>query len=1130
MAISRVAGQMLNSTLSRDGVNLAISDTANTTPVLYIDIANSRIGVNTSSANSSLTVAGNAHISNINISGNAISADSGKLNLGSNANVIIGGGSSNYLLQTDGTGNLSWVAGSAITGVYGNNIALGIPTDSSLTDNVAYSGWTANTYVTDSVDNLNQLALNIAKGTFVGQINFSANTTAGPSPMSVAFTGTYVGNANSYLWNFGDGNTANTQNPTHTYSNTTGGQYTVAFTAWNTNGTFTGNSANGAIGSTDTITKTNYITLYTPLPIPSFNTSPTSLDSGSNVTLTNTSQYATSYSINYGDGNIVDPGNSWTTSDHTYIPSANVDTIYGINLTATNETSGPTPPYNVTSANTNVKVYTEQSPAFTANTLTTINYGATSGGVVSFRNDTPGSPGNTASFGAQQKYNYNWGDGNVSNVNIQLGLAGNPSAANITHTFALTPSQQANGNTATFVANLYLYTGYSTSPFESSNVTINIEPEVRANFVGTANTQTDATGFAANAQVGYLYTDYNGLDRSLFNFQNTTSPTVDFTGNIFNWTWGDTTGNANVTSRANISHSYLNDYGSPTTGAKTVALQANGTPGTLSQSNTMTKTSYITILPNPTAPTNLSGFSNVTIANTSQGTSPLLAAGAIDNTGGNIVANGASVTRFITTTNIATSGNVVNANTATTGTLSAIINGTANGTATFTTSGNTVGTNGALVISADRDLHIANAAVPTGFYKVFSANINSTLASLGTGYNDYTLSHTVSGSTNTVGFVKDNLTVVPTLSNTSVSTTETTAGTYQYISGVPYYNTGSPAISISALAVANLSGQTYRNTTTPLTLATGTLLEGTTGTIIASQTKTYAQLDGTPSMLTAGIPNANIGVGSDYTLGNQAVSINGSGRCVATVAATMINVNGSSATIQLPTKIQVYNLAITGINEANIPVSAALGSTYTTNGVRVALGLTGDTPAYPSGVNFYTTDAWTGAETVAGTDEAIVRWGSIQHFVTDLSTGYLPVGPDLATGRAGTQYFTFAFQRTTVANFDIILSGKVSGVWIALPGTQTDTTSTLNGWLDCSVQYAGAGIPGANIVAGGNGSNGTAITGADQIPTGTTVSAARYTQTLGEENMSNSTGNNLLVRIALASGDSLTQVEIGTPT
>ena len=200
------------------------------------------------------------------------------------------------------------------------------------------------------------------------------------------------------------------------------------------------------------------------------------------------------------------------------------------------------------------------------------------------------------------------------------------------------------------------------------------------------------------------------------------------------------------------------------------------------------------------------------------------------------------------------------------------------------------------------------------------------------------------------------------------------------------------------------------------------------------------------------------------------------------------------------------------------------------------MGLSGDTPAFSPSTNFYTSDAWSGAETVAGTDEAVVRWGSAKHFTTDLSTGYLPVGPDLNTGRSGTQYFTFAFQRQAAANFDIALTAPagVAGVWIALPGSTIDATvlgvgptSTINGWIDCTIQYNGAGVPGADTGAGGNGSNGCALTGADIIPTGTAISNVSYTQTFGEQNMSNSTGNNVLVRIAVSSGQSITAVSIG---
>ena len=1175
-SISRIAGQMLQANLIRDGNSLAFANTSNSTSTLYIDVANSRVGINSNVANVTLDVVGNIAGGNlgitglVSVTGNATAGNvltGGLISATGNVtggNVIVG----DILLPATGNitvGNVKITnlatptanadaatklyvdsaVGSVSGNVIGNAIPLGTPTDGSLAGNtVAYDGWTTATFVTDSVDDLNQVALNIAKGTFVGQANLVANVTSGPSPLGVAFTGTYVGTATNFLWDFGDSTTASTQNPTKTYSNVSGGQFSVTFTAWNTNGTWAGNAANGAKGSVDSTTRTDYITLFTPLPIPSFTTSPTSLDTGSSVTLTNTSLYATSYTINYGDGNsAVNPGNAWSTDSHTYVNSANVDAIYGINLTGVNQTAGNAPPYSVTSANTNVKVYTQQSPAITANIATTINYLATSGGNVQFRNDTPGTPGNTASFGVQQLYNFQWGDGTSnSNINIQSGLAGNPGAANTSHVFALSSVQQNAATTVNYTANLWLYTGFSTSPFKSSNVTISIEPEVRANFVGTSNTQTDATGFTSNAQVGYLYTDYNSRDRSLFNFRNDTSPNVAFTSNVFNWTWGDTTSNTGVTSFANITHSYQSAVGSPTTGVKTVALQANGTPGTLSQSNTQTKTSYITILANPTAPTNLSGFTNVTISTASQGTSPLLAAGAQDNSGGNIVANGVSVTRIATTTPVATAANVANANTATTGTLTAFVNNTAAGNVTFTTGGNTVGTTGALIVSADRDLHVANAAVPTGFYKVFSATISNTLASLGTGYNDFQLRHTVSGNTNTVGMVKDNLNSAPTVTTANVIMVEATAGTYTYISGIPYYSaTGSPAITVANLEMSNFTGQTFRSAT-PFTLAAGTNYEGS-GSVIALQTKTLAQIDGTTSMLTGSNVNANIGVAANYTMGNLNVLINGAVNSVSTVAANIFNVIGTSTTVQLPTKIQVNATANTGVGEGNIAVSATLGSVYTDAGLRITgFGSAANTPAFNGATNNYTANVWSGVQTIAGTQEAVDRYGVLKHYVTDLSTGYLPVGPDLATGRSGLQYFTFAFRRATMANFDIRLTTTtgVAGMWIAAPGTTIDTggfssptpgypgpTSSLNGWLSCSLQYNGSGVPGADTGSGGNGSNGVALTGADVVPLNSAIANVGYTMTLGSQNSSNSTGNNILVRIALNTNQTITALSIG---
>jgi len=167
---------------------------------------------------------------------------------------------------------------------------------------------------------------------------------------------------------------------------------------------------------------------------------------------------------------------------------------------------------------------------------------------------------------------------------------------------------------------------------------------------------------------------------------------------------------------------------------------------------------------------------------------------------------------------------------------------------------------------------------------------------------------------------------------------------------------------------------------------------------------------------------------------------------------------------------------------------------------------------------------------VAGTNEAICRFGTIGYNIINYASGYLPAGPNLTTSRDGgeKQYYTFAFRRATVSTFSITMTGTVSGMWLKLPGAGTDTTSSAtNGWLDCSTQYAGSGKPGANTGAGGNGSAGVAYTGGDRVIDNTAYSSEQFTFTLGTESMSNSRGNNCLVRILLNSGDSITALSVG---
>ena len=283
-------------------------------------------------------------------------------------------------------------------------------------------------------------------------------------------------------------------------------------------------------------------------------------------------------------------------------------------------------------------------------------------------------------------------------------------------------------------------------------------------------------------------------------------------------------------------------------------------------------------------------------------------------------------------------------------------------------------------------------------------------------------------------------------------------------------------------------------------------------------------------MLSSGIPIAQTGVSSAYTLGTLSVAITSSSvRTVDRIKVRASNANGTGNYVENTTNINVHTASQSGINETAISVSSGLGSGFTDNGVRSGAlkSATTDTPALRGGsYNYYNTDIFAedSDSGVQGTKEATIRLGVLKHDTTNYST-YVPPGPNRSSD-TGTQYFTMAFRRTAMANFtvNIVASSGIEGMFIAAPGTVIDSSSSLNGWLDCGAQYAGAGVPGANTGSGGNGSNGCASTGGDVIGNGALNGS--FTFTLGTENATNATNNNILLRIGLASGDSVTSLSV----
>ena len=139
---------------------------------------------------------------------------------------------------------------------------------------------TDNTGCTDSVARTNLLTISRPVA------NFTADTLSCPGAI-VNYLNSSTGPGLIYLWSFGDGGTSINANPTHTYL--ADGVYSVKLVIFD------------QYGCTDSITRTNYVTIITPIAdftvSDSVGTCPPLI-----VNFTNTSQHFTTFSWDFGDG------------------------------------------------------------------------------------------------------------------------------------------------------------------------------------------------------------------------------------------------------------------------------------------------------------------------------------------------------------------------------------------------------------------------------------------------------------------------------------------------------------------------------------------------------------------------------------------------------------------------------------------------------------------------------------------------------------------------------------------------------------------------------------------------------------------------------------------------------------
>ena len=1050
------------------------------------------------------------------------------------------------------------------TPINGMTQELSIPSDSSFGDG-SVTSLTASTKVTEAIDALNETMENIRLNTYVKSVAFVSSSTSISNGDTITLTITPTGNATRYDITWGDGGSVQTINDsgssttTQTHQYNTTGQISITVRAYNHSAAVTGSS-----GSEASLTRTNYLAIATEAPVVQFEmyaaasggSAITTANTGATVYLknvtTNTANTNT-FDVDWGDGtentiasNSAAGGQAGARLAHTYTNaggddgstvagSGAGDTKYAIKLRLLTHPTAEASTFPQTRTN-NFEVYSTHTTAYAANSVRGINEESTSGFPVTFTNNTATLPGANSAFSATQQYTYNFGEGG-SNTVVAVGSGSSGDTGNtINNTFNLSSSQQNAGTTVTYSTTLTLATGHSGAD-NSAAISIIVEPDVRANIAATADKVS--TGGSNNQYTLYDHTDLTGANRASATFTNTSQNADNYDYDYFSDSSSLVSVAENGSNAGSIGATLTRNFTGTSAGNFTTRFRAYGTPDTFFQDDE--ETISWTMKAVPSAPANLSTKS-LTLNDSAQGTSPKLCHGFTDNTSSASTLNpGTALTstvarRYSSTTTIDTN-TVANAYNGAAGTLTAKLNATSgqSSSVTFSTTAGENGTfnqnNTQLVVTNQRDYDEVDSSYPQDFYQVFTAKITKTLANYSTGLTAQRLEHSATGNTNYVHVLKDDITAAPTTAIGTVA--EGTAGNKQYVSGIPYYDAGSPTVTVTGTTIANFTGQAYQDTTSPHEVDNDTNQESTSGDVITNSNFTYANVDGSTTMLNSSIPKSDTGVGGAYTIGAVTVPITGSSvKSVKTIRARSKNANGTGSYNSSSTKIQVYTATVSGLdNEAGgITVSDSLGngSTHTDDALRITgFGSSSDTPSFNSSTNYYTGNAWSGAVTVAGTTEAISRFGTIKHFTTNLSSGYLPAGPNLTSGRDGgqAQYYTFAFRRTPVSQFSITMSGKVSGMFIAMPGTGIDSSSGSSGWLDCSTQYNGSGQPGSG--SGGNGSDGCAKTGGDLVVDNTTYSNKTFTFTLGTESLANSVGNTCLVRIKLNSGDSVTALSVG---
>ena len=389
------------------------------------------------------------------------------------------------------------------------------------------------------------------------------------------------------------------------------------------------------------------------------------------------------------------------------------------------------------------------------------------------------------------------------------------------------------------------------------------------------------------------------------------------------------------------------------------------------------------------------------------------------------------------------------------------------------------------------DMRILDAAAPNGF--------NSCFFTHGTAVTN--------GNTNSFWYEDPSTVGSPVISFGTVQTPDISTDVVNFSSGVPHYTESTNNNFSYVVTVTNATGDMYYRSTGT---STNKLLwsESQTTGFTAGGTKLFNQFAGG-----AHPPTRNFGVGAGTT-----VLVSHTPRNIhATITSNHFNRwdcwtpygNHQNVRVSDPVPVNIMGTSEDYTNNVDEDkIECTVGALSGGSATRVNAGAASDVGA---GTSIFTTFDATVTPAVY---EAIVRGGDLRHDQTNYSTGYLPVGPDLSSGRSGTQYFQMKIVQSAISGFNISYTGSLAGCWVCMPNNQT--------WMDGLDNYGGWGnmfAAAPNSGAPRNAFPGCSSGGVMDTNGGT------FTCTFGTETSSNSTGDEvILVRFKLTSGNSVSDI------